>query len=66
MITLRLNAYEVNEINNLINRLQVINPECSVRCAVTGCEVCNIRHLCYDISHAIDYAQAYLDGRERL
>ena len=63
MISLRLNRFTEDEINDLISRLNVINPENTVRCAVTSCESCKIKHVCYSISRAIDYANAYLDGR---
>ena len=64
MITLRLNSFDYVEIEDLINRLEVINPENTVRCAVKACDRCEIKHVCYSISRAIDYAKAYLDGRE--
>lgn len=64
MITLRLNSFTTDEVEDLIGRLEVINPESSVRCAVTTCERCPIKHVCYSISNAINYAKAYLDGRE--
>lgn len=63
MFTLKLTTYSDEEITDLINRLNVINPENTVRCAVHSCEKCNIKHVCYAISHAVEYAQAYLDGR---
>lgn len=64
MITLRLNSFTEEEVEDLIGRLEVINPENSVRCAVKTCERCEIKHVCYAITRAIDYAKAYLDGRE--
>ena len=64
MITLRLNSFSETEVEDLINRLNVINPESTVRCATTSCERCEVKHVCYAISRAIDYAKAYLDGRE--
>lgn len=64
MITLRLNSFDDSEIEELINRLNVINPESTPRCALVTCEKCTIKHLCYSISRAVEYAQAYLDGRE--
>lgn len=64
MITLRLNSFTDNEIEDLINRLQVINPESTVRCATTTCDRCEVKHVCYAISRAIEYAKAYLDGRD--
>lgn len=60
MIPLKLNSFSDNEISDLINRLNVINPK--TRCAAR-CEKCEIKHVCYAISRAVEYAQAYLDGR---
>lgn len=64
MITLRLNCFSSLEIEDLIGRLEIINPENTVRCAVTSCERCEKKHVCYSISRAIEYAKAYLDGRD--
>lgn len=63
MITLRLASFTSEEIEDLIGRLEVINPENTIRCGGTTCESCRVKHICYSISHAIEYANAYLEGR---
>ena len=64
MITLRLNSFTDSEIQGLIRRLEIINPENTVRCAMSSCEKCEVKHICYSISRAIDYAKGFLAGRD--
>lgn len=64
MITLRLNGFSDDEVRDLIARFEVINPKGTKRCLDCECADCNVKHICYSISNAIDYADAFLDGRD--
>lgn len=65
MITLKLNTYKKNEAIALQNIFEealekhMMKSDCD-----NDCRECPYNRMCYDLNHAIEYLNGYIDGRD--
>lgn len=57
MITLRTNPYTVEELEMLEKVLSVAEKIVTDNSCLTNCDVCEYRHVCYDIESAHNHAR---------
>lgn len=65
MITLKTNPYNEKELKQLL-RILVASEKLmqSHFCKGRNCKACEFRHLCYDLSHARNYAEKLVQESE--